>query len=91
KKFHWSPNISLPKLKVHGPDLSGKLHADAPFLIHLDSVPNVSSSTVSSSVPCVDVSPSYVLSDSCLSPEFVQSYVRDSVLVVSDSGIISPV
>ncbi|VDP65003.1 unnamed protein product, partial [Schistosoma curassoni] len=30
KKLHWSPNISLPKLKVHGPDLSGKLHADAP-------------------------------------------------------------
>ncbi|CAH8570907.1 unnamed protein product [Schistosoma bovis] len=94
KKFHWSPNISLPKLKVHGPDLSGKLHADAPLPdIHLiDSVPNVlSSSTVSSSVPGVDVSPGHVLSDSCLSPEFVQSYVRDSVLVVSDSGIISPV
>ncbi|CAH8554470.1 unnamed protein product [Schistosoma intercalatum] len=94
KKFHWSPNISLPKLKVHGPDLSGKLHADAPLPnIHLiDSVPNVlSSSSVSSSVPCVDVSPGYVLPDSCLSPEFVQSYVRDSVVIVSDSGIISPV
>ncbi|CAH8544968.1 unnamed protein product [Schistosoma mattheei] len=94
KKFHWSPNISLPKLKVHGPDLSGKLHAESciPNVHLMDSVPLVLSSTsVSSSIPCPDVSSVHVFSDSCLSPEFVQSYMRDSLLVFSDAGIISPV
>ncbi|CAI2729875.1 unnamed protein product [Schistosoma spindalis] len=94
KKFHWSPNISLPKLKVHGPDVSGKLHADAPDVnvILNDADHNVLSSTVVSSFsPCLDNTPSYILSDSCLSSEFLQSYVPDSVLVASDSAITSSV
>uniref|UniRef100_A0A913KUR9 Neuroblast differentiation-associated protein AHNAK n=1 Tax=Schistosoma mansoni TaxID=6183 RepID=A0A913KUR9_SCHMA len=94
KKFHWSPNITLSKLKVHGPDVSGKLHADARNLnsnvTGTSELYNcVYSSMISSFPSSVDNSPSYILSDCCLSSEFLQSYAPASVVVVSDAGITS--
>ncbi|CAI2729876.1 unnamed protein product [Schistosoma spindalis] len=58
KKFHWSPNISLPKLKVHGPDVSGKLHADAPDVNVNVTGPSVEVPSLKASghLPTVDVS-----------------------------------
>ncbi|XP_018651735.1 hypothetical protein Smp_038730.1 [Schistosoma mansoni] len=94
KKFHWSPNITLSKLKVHGPDVSGNLHADARNLnsnvTGTSELYNcVYSSMISSFPSSVDNSPSYILSDCCLSSEFLQSYAPASVVVVSDAGITS--
>ncbi|CAH8553190.1 unnamed protein product [Heterobilharzia americana] len=58
KKFHWSPNISLPKFNVHMPDVSGKVHADAPDVSVSGTGPSVELPSVKASarLPSVDVS-----------------------------------
>ncbi|CAH8580381.1 unnamed protein product [Heterobilharzia americana] len=58
KKFHWSPNISLPKFNVHMPDVSGKVHADAPDVSVSGTGPSVELPSVKASarLPTVDVS-----------------------------------
>ncbi|TNN13616.1 neuroblast differentiation-associated AHNAK-like, partial [Schistosoma japonicum] len=99
KKFHWSPHISLPKLKMHGPDLSAEIHADTPDVNVSGTVPDVDS-CLSSEFLHMYMSDSFVPSTSSSfltsSPEFVVSHISPPVVSsclnpVVEEPLVSPV